>query len=128
MIINFLKTKVTTRNLFLMTAWVLGAFLLIAGCSSSSSGQAKKLNLEEERGKRTFAATCAVCHNADSTKAKQGPGLKGMFHKKYLPSGQPAHDDRVRDTIVMGRRNMPAFGNMFDDQQVNDLIAYLHTL
>ena len=40
----------------------------------------------------------------------------------------PANDERVRDTILKGRRNMPRFNDVLDDKQINDLIAYLHTL
>jgi mono/diheme cytochrome c family protein len=40
----------------------------------------------------------------------------------------PANDDRVRTTILHGRGMMPAFGDQLDDQQLHDLLAYLHTL
>jgi mono/diheme cytochrome c family protein len=51
-----------------------------------------------------------------------------MYKKKYLPSGAPANDDRVGAVIMRGRNMMPAFGNNLDDEQLNDLLAYLHTL
>jgi mono/diheme cytochrome c family protein len=54
--------------------------------------------------------------------------MKGMLKKPYLPSGAPANDERVRDVIRMGRRAMPPFGQVFDDQQITDIIAYLKTL
>jgi mono/diheme cytochrome c family protein len=28
----------------------------------------------------------------------------------------------------MGRRNMPKFNDVLDEKQLNDLLAYLHTL
>lgn len=59
---------------------------------------------------------------------RQGPSLKGLYKKKSLPSGAPANDERVRDTILMGRPNMPGYQYVFTDEQVTDLIAYLHTL
>ncbi len=40
----------------------------------------------------------------------------------------PATDQHVRDTIVMGRRNMPPFNALLTDRQIDDLLAYLHTL
>jgi mono/diheme cytochrome c family protein len=51
-----------------------------------------------------------------------------VFRKKELPSGMPATDRHVRDTVKLGRRNMPAFNALLDDQQIDDLLAYLHTL
>jgi len=40
----------------------------------------------------------------------------------------PATDEHVRRTIVSGRKNMPPFDKVLDDDQLNDVIAYLHTL
>ncbi len=55
--------------------------------------------------------------------------MKHVFKKQYLPlSGMPAHDDRVTDVIKMGRNKMPGFSQELTQQQINDLLAYLHTL
>jgi len=54
--------------------------------------------------------------------------LKGVLRKKYLPSGAPANDVRVRATVTMGRGNMPPLGGMLTAKQIDDVIAYLHTL
>jgi mono/diheme cytochrome c family protein len=51
-----------------------------------------------------------------------------MFKVRYLPSGAPANDERVHEVIVRGRRNMPGFGQVLDETQVRDIIAYLRTL
>ena len=45
-----------------------------------------------------------------------------------MPSGTPANDDRVRDVVLLGRAKMPGFGRVLSQQQVDDLLAYLHTL
>lgn len=50
-----------------------------------------------------------------------------MFKQPYLPSGAPANDDRVRHVILGGRNMMPAVRNL-DDQEMENLMAYLHTL
>jgi cytochrome c2 len=68
------------------------------------------------------------CHRAYSDDNLNGPPLQGVFKKQSLPSGTPANDDRVRETILLGRAKMPGFRNLFGDDQVDDLIAYLHTL
>jgi mono/diheme cytochrome c family protein len=54
--------------------------------------------------------------------------LFALYRKKYLPSGAPANDDRVAPVIRRGRNMMPAYGNDLSDQQLADLMAYLHTL
>lgn len=80
------------------------------------------------QGHAVFQANCAVCHRANSTQSLHGPGLQALFKQQYLPSGAPADDDRVMATILHGRNQMPAFGNVLDDQEETALLAYLHTL
>ena len=58
----------------------------------------------------------------------EGPGLEGLFRKPYLPSGTAANDARVTAVILRGRDMMPAMGNTLSDQELQDLMAYLHTL
>jgi len=82
---------------------------------------------QEERGRQIYQANCAVCHNAYKNEALQGPALIHLY-KKDLPSGKPPTDQHVRDSIMLGRNMMPPFNLLLNDQQVNDLIAYLHTL
>lgn len=54
--------------------------------------------------------------------------MKGIFQKKYLPSGLPANDRFVTQAIVNGRGMMPAAGYTLSDEQLRELLAYLHTL
>ena len=55
--------------------------------------------------------------------------MKGVFKQQYLEkSGLRANDDRVGEIIVHGRNMMPGFGQVLDNQQVRDLLTYLHTL
>jgi mono/diheme cytochrome c family protein len=51
-----------------------------------------------------------------------------VFKKASLPSGAPANDDRVQATILHGHGLMPAMGDSMDAQDLDDLMAYLHTL
>src|SRR5437868_6024394 len=96
-----------------------GLVLLLAACNSSASSSGRKLSREQAHGKRTFDAYCVSCHDAFSTSPRQGPGLKGLFKKQYLPSGLPSNDEHVRNTIMLGRSNMPPFDKVLDEDQVN---------
>lgn len=87
------------------------------------------LNPQQAAGRKVFDAECARCHEPYSTRGKKGPGLKGVFQHKYLPlSGLPANDDRVSDIIRLGRNEMPGYSQKLDAQELQDLLAYLHTL
>jgi mono/diheme cytochrome c family protein len=106
-----------------------GATLLLAGCHRMPpSKPLSELTPTEMQGRAVFQSHCAVCHSANTEKSLHGPGLQGMFKRPYLPSGAPANDDRVTATILHGRGMMPPFGDDLDGQQLQDLLAYLHTL
>ena len=106
------------------------ALCLLGGCRPSlpPSKPLSELTPQEMRGHEVFVADCARCHHATDERSLHGPGLQGLFKQKYLPSGAPANDDRVSYAIVHGRGMMPAFGNTMEEQQLDDLLAYLHTL
>lgn len=86
------------------------------------------LNAQQAAGRRVYDARCAECHYAYSTRNLRGPSLHGLFKKHFMSSGIPANDDRVLDIILLGRAKMPAFQNKLTQQQIDDLMAYLHTL
>jgi len=116
-----------TRQLLLSVSVCL-TVLSFAACTSSSSSPRRPLTVQEQHGREVYDASCAICHNAYKNEPLQGPALVGMFRKEALPSGMPATDEHVRDTILTGRRNMPPFNVVLDEKQIDDLMAFLHTL
>jgi mono/diheme cytochrome c family protein len=112
-----------------LAAGALLAMLAAAGCRTlPPSKPLDQLTPVELQGHAIFQANCARCHNANSTRALHGPGLQALYKQPYLPSGAPANDDRVRSVIEHGRNMMPAFGNDLNEEQMQALLAYLHTL
>src|SRR5690242_21760356 len=103
---------------------------LIVGCNAErrKSDAELGLNPQQAAGRRVYDRHCERCHEAYSSKDLQGPSLKHLYRNQYLPSGAPANDDRVTDVIKFGRAKMPGFGPVLTQQQIDDLIAYLHTL
>ena len=116
------------RSGFVIVAVLFG--VLIAGCGPklAPSKPVSQLTPQEAQGRAIYDHDCASCHHANHTGDLHGPSLFGMYRKKYLPSGAPANDARVTPVILRGRNMMPGFGNQLDDQQLQDLLAYLHTL
>jgi mono/diheme cytochrome c family protein len=117
-----LKRFQTCRGFYL-----LPILALALGCETKEPAK-PELTPSQLRGQRIYQASCAVCHRADSTAPLNGPGLKDMYRKKFLESGAPANDERVEEVIRKGRRAMPGYEQTYNDQQIRDLIAYLHTL
>jgi mono/diheme cytochrome c family protein len=86
------------------------------------------LNPQQASGRHVYDQYCATCHEAYSSRSLRGPSLEGVFKKPFMPSGAPANDDRMGEVISLGRSKMPAFGRVLNQQQMDDLLAYLHTL
>jgi mono/diheme cytochrome c family protein len=87
------------------------------------------LNPQQIAGRRVYDSYCDRCHAPYSSRGRQGPGMKGVFQRQYLPmSGMPANDDRISDIVRMGRNKMPGYGQVLSQQQISDLLAYMHTL
>jgi len=118
--------------------WLTFLMLITVGCFlffrpggkdlSKETDAQLGLNAQQSAGRVVFQNYCAACHYAYSSSGLKGPGLKGLFRKKYLPSGLPANNRFVEQTILSGRGMMPAQGGALTDQQLSDLMAYLHTL
>jgi mono/diheme cytochrome c family protein len=107
------------------------AFAMSLGCDIErrKSDAELRLNAQQASGRKIYDSECARCHEPYSTRGKKGPGLKGVFQNKYLSlSGLPANDDRVSDIIRLGRKEMPAYSQKLSDKEIQDLLAYLHTL
>ena len=92
-----------------------------------AGGAAKGKPGDVAKGKALFEQ-CAVCHNANSTEKKMGPGLKGLFNKPKLASGKKVTDETVLARINTGGDGMPAYKDILTDAERNDLLAYLKTL
>jgi mono/diheme cytochrome c family protein len=109
----------------LALATVLAAAL--GGCRSLPPSKPEALwTVEEARGAQVFHQKCAKCHHPTSTRPLNGPGLQALTKIKSMPSGAPPTDERLTQVILRGRLNMP-FTQLTDDQ-LSDLLAYLHTL
>ncbi|MGA7340541.1 MAG: cytochrome c [Terracidiphilus sp.] len=101
--------------------------VVLAGCRSlPPSKPASEWSPQEARGAAVYQQRCARCHYPTTTRGLNGPGLQAITKLKAMPSGAPPTDERLISVILHGRGMMPA--TPLDDQQLQDLLAYLHTL
>ena len=95
----------------------------LAGCHS-----APQLTAQEAEGKHLYHVRCAHCHeDNDLALKKVPPDLHGLFDRKTLPSGIPATDAAVASNVLKGKGMMPGFAGRFTQEQMDALVAYLHT-
>lgn len=118
-------------SLCLRVSVVTIALVSLLGCEAErrKSDAELGLNPQQAAGRRLYDNYCDRCHEPYSTRGKKGPPMKGVFKQQYMPlSGLPANDEKVGDIIKYGRSKMEGFGRVLDDQQIRDLVAYMHTL
>jgi mono/diheme cytochrome c family protein len=115
-----------------LRAWVaILALVALAGCDVErrKSDAELGLNPQQAAGRRLYDNYCDRCHEPYSSRGRKGPSLKGVFKHQYLSqSGLPANDERMTDIVKYGRAKMEGFGQVMSEQQIKDLLAYLHTL
>lgn len=79
-------------------------------------------------GKQIYALQCSVCHFANSTVKKIGPGMKGIYSRGKYAGGGKVDDESMRKWIESGGKDMPAFKDSLKPNEVRDLLVYLRTL
>ena len=108
--------------------------ILLVGCLGCTAERRKSdaelgLNPQQASGRHVYDQYCDRCHEPYSSRKKKGPSLLAVFHRDYFTvSGMPANDQRARDLILYGRDKMPAYSQELTQQQIDDLLVYLHTL
>jgi cytochrome c len=102
--------------------WIICATLAAGSTALIAAGKG-----DAAKGKAVFEQ-CGVCHNADSTEKKMGPGLKGLFKKDKMSNDKKPTEANIRTKIDEGGNGMPPYKDLLSDQEKDDLIAYLKTL
>ncbi len=124
--------KVPENRPNVAAAVLMGCLLFsLLGCEVERRKSDAELGLNPRQisGRHVFDQYCDRCHSAYSSKDRKGPSLQGVFKHQYLSeSGMPANDDRVSDIVRMGRNKMEGFSQVLTQEQIDDLLAYLHTL
>jgi len=88
---------------------------------STSPSPAQNPNLNpKQRGALVFRDSgCNHCHSIRNVGGNKGPDLSGV--------GRTLKKDKIQQQITNGSAQMPAFRDILDDHEINDLVAYLHS-
>ena len=106
------------------------ALILAAAGAIALSACRREARLTDEQlaGKHLYQVRCAHCHEENDLALKKvPPDLHSVFRNSKLPSGVPATDADVRRVVLSGKGLMPSFAGRFTDDQMAELLAYLHT-
>jgi mono/diheme cytochrome c family protein len=75
---------------------------------------------DERHGAAIFADNgCQHCHTIRKNGGTKGPDLSGV--------GRTLSKNQIRTQILQGGHEMPAFADILQKSEVDDLVAYLHS-
>lgn len=94
--------------------------VILASLLAFSSFAIASSRSQRARGAAVFTESgCQHCHSIKKVGGHKGPDLSGVGRRKS--------DVALRQQIVYGSKVMPAFGEDLEPNDLNDLIAYLHS-
>jgi mono/diheme cytochrome c family protein len=97
----------------MLIASLMGAVSVTAQ-STATAPDNEPLNVEQ-----LFATTCGWCHSDGGRAPGKGPQLMDSART----------DDFLRNRIKTGKEGaMPAFGSVYNDAQIDDIIKYIRAL
>ena len=100
-----------------------------AASTGASTAAAPATSDPGARGKITFTEKCSLCHSADTTEKKIGPGLKGFYARgTFTSDDSKVTDDSLLKFLQTGKGLMPPFKDTLEPAKLQDIIAYLKTL
>ena len=101
---------------------------LVAALGLSVGAAHAQLSADATHGKEIFESKCSICHSADTTDKKIGPGLKGLYARGTMADGSKVTDESVTERIVNGKTPMPAFKDTLSPAEIKQVVEYLKTL
>jgi mono/diheme cytochrome c family protein len=116
-------SKVFLSKIFSFKSLLLTGLLALVLCLGSE-GEAAAQQAAQTGGsdldvKELFTSTCGWCHSEGGRAAGKGPQLMNSARS----------DDFMHNRIKNGKEGaMPAFGQAFDDAQIDAIIKYIRAL
>jgi mono/diheme cytochrome c family protein len=111
------------RSIWKITKLSTPALAMLLAMSAVPAGAQQPAPPAPDNGQldvgQLFATTCGWCHSDGGRAAGKGPQL--MDTKR--------DDEFIRNRIKNGKEGaMPAFGAMFSDAQIDEIVKYIHGL
>lgn len=102
------------------------------GGREAGAAQPAASNDPVERGRAAYFKHCVACHSPDTEEYVAGISLKGYFNNPptKLADGSvfPRTDKAIRELVQKGTKNMPPLMEGMTTQELDDILAYMHTL
>ena len=115
-----------TASLTLLTTLAITVGVITAALSypAKSHAQTAAVAPTAHAGEAVFTQRCFACHSVIQDQVRFGPSLYHVLKTPH-PRKTPAE---VRTILREGKNKMPSFKDVLTPEDVNNLLAYLHTL
>lgn len=102
---------------------------IVFGVSVISLSMAGEANLSStQSAAELYTKYCATCHGRDG-RAKTFKAKSNHARDLTDPKWQnDVGDERLFNSIMNGKRKMPAFGKKLSEQEINALVSYVRSL
>lgn len=95
--------------------FVASLLLLVSASSAIASSKAQRAH-----GAELFASSgCQHCHTIRNVGGTKGPNLSSV--------GRTKSEEAIRAQVVNGSKVMPAFGDVLQPSELDDVVAYLRS-
>lgn len=94
----------------------------VAAASLAIAPAAFAANLEN--GAQVFSGNCAACHAGGNNVIQNEKTLRKDALTQYLEGG--LSEASIVNQVTNGKNAMPAFGGRLDDEEINDVAAYVY--
>ena len=111
-----------------MRAWSIVLALGAVGCDvlpgkEDRVEQILALEGDPEQGQEVYATSCVECHR-ESGLGEADPDDPGIGESLQEALGEG--DEELVEVVLHGKEEMPAFEDVLTDQQIADVLAYVH--
>jgi mono/diheme cytochrome c family protein len=91
-------------------------------CAAEKSAAAAYTPANAQAGQDVFLQKCFQCHSINKGEVRVGPSLYGVMKNGHLSAVQ------VHAQLVNGKGKMPPFKDLLTPEEMDHVIAYLHSL
>ena len=110
-----------------MTKWLAAILVFgLAGCGKDRSEKILALDGDPENGKTVYTENCASCHGASGLGVDDPDNADLTGANLTEAAGETDADDEFVGYLLDGNEAMPSFADTLSDQEMADVLAYLH--
>lgn len=105
--------------------WTVVMAVALAACGDRSA-KIEALDGDATAGQAVYTTYCVSCHGTSGL-GEEDPDHTNLIGMNLTEAaGETGNDAEFIDIILNGKEEMTPFGDILEDQQIADVLAYMH--